>query len=454
MPVSVSPWRSAIAALALAAPLLTVAPASATEGGVAPVWDRTANGERYVALGDSFVAGPGLPGTRDAGCGRSEVNLPSLLAAQLDVASFTDASCSAARTTHLWTHQQANDTRNPPQLAALGPDTTLVTLGPMGGNDVDVPGLAWTCVSVGCSQLPVEPLYAAIDELAPVYRSAIAEVRRRAPRAQILAIGYGVFVPDRSCDRLGQATPEDLSHLQGVVDRLSDTIRTVAADEDVTFVDLRAMPGWDEHSACADPADQWIRGLEALEDGGAPLHPSALGMSAMATHVLKTIRPPETASPTEAEPAPPTEAESAPATAGPSAPPVVTPAPATPGPTTPTPTPTTRPRTATPPPPSSAQRVTAAAKSLRVRAQCVGPRQQRRVRLSVSGGHGLVTRATFRIGKRPIATDRRAPFATTRRESALRRAKVRGRVLAAVTLRHGAVVRTTTVSTRLPGCLR
>ncbi|MCL3839123.1 SGNH/GDSL hydrolase family protein [Aeromicrobium duanguangcaii] len=418
MSVSARRRLTATAALALVAPLLALPAASATNA-VSPVWDHTAPGEHYVALGDSFVAGPGIMPARDAGCGRSELNLPTLVATELSVASFTDASCSAARTTHLWASQQANATLNPPQLNAIGPETTLVTLGPLGGNDLDAPGLAWTCVTVGCSDLPTQPNHDAIDALTPTYRRVIAEVRQRAPHARIFALGYGHFVPAQACERLGQASDADLGHLQALADRLSDMIGRVAAEEDVPFVDLRAIEGWDEHSACADPADQWMRGLDALDDGGAPLHPSALGMTVMAAHTLEAIRRPV----------------------------LETPAPPIPRPTT------SRPVVA-PRPPSSAQRLTAAASSVRVRARCIGPRKQRRVRLSVNGGQGLVRQTTFRIGKRWSAIDRRAPFTTTRRVSALRRAKVKGPVRATVTLRHGTAQRTTTVTVRLPSCLR
>ena len=52
--------------------------------------------QRYVALGDSFTAGPLVPTTDLAdGCLRSDGNYPSLLATSLDL-DLTDVSCSAA----------------------------------------------------------------------------------------------------------------------------------------------------------------------------------------------------------------------------------------------------------------------------------------------------------------------------------------------------------------------
>ena len=54
----------------------------------------------YVALGDSFTAGPLIPMAREdaPGCFRSTNNYPAYLAGLLDVATYRDASCSGAST--------------------------------------------------------------------------------------------------------------------------------------------------------------------------------------------------------------------------------------------------------------------------------------------------------------------------------------------------------------------
>jgi hypothetical protein len=52
----------------------------------------------YVALGDSFTAGPVIPNQLDdpIGCFRSDHNYPHLVAATLRPTKFADASCSGA----------------------------------------------------------------------------------------------------------------------------------------------------------------------------------------------------------------------------------------------------------------------------------------------------------------------------------------------------------------------
>lgn len=384
------------AAIALAAGLVSATPSNAAPARVAaqgPAID-------YVAMGDSFVAGPGISPQRPGTCGRSEKNFPSIVAAELGVASFTDASCGAATTQHYWAPQG----ENPPQLDALEPDTTLVTLGTMGGNDAGLVALAANCVVVGnCSDTPPDAYHEKIDALAPVYRRLVDDVRTRSPRATVVAVGYGTYVPVETCAALGAATEADLVYLQAIIDRLSDTMKAVAAEKRIAFVDMRTIQGWQQHSACAAPEDQWIRAFETYGDG-APLHPSTAGMAQMATKALETIEP------------------------------LVT-----------------KPQGAKP---TSAQRVAAAASTVRVRAVCAGPRPRKRVKIRTTGGKGLITFASFRVGRTWVGSDRRAPFKVITQAGRLRTKKARGPVRARVVLRHGDAVRVTTVTTKRPRCLR
>src|SRR6188474_917830 len=96
-------WTRPLAALALTpvvAGLLTAAPATGA--------DRSDGGERYVAFGDSFVSGPGIAPARPGDCERSTRNFPSLVAAELGITDFTDASCGGAVIGDLWSAQRDN----------------------------------------------------------------------------------------------------------------------------------------------------------------------------------------------------------------------------------------------------------------------------------------------------------------------------------------------------------
>jgi hypothetical protein len=119
----------------------------------------------YVALGDSYTAGPGIPDQvgLTAGCEQSSSSYPYLVAQRLRL-HLTDMSCGSATIASLNTPQTAGDGTNPAQLNALSAATSLVTLG-IGGNDVD-----WAAVRA-CTASPsgttCSPCTPAAKALAP-----------------------------------------------------------------------------------------------------------------------------------------------------------------------------------------------------------------------------------------------------------------------------------------------
>ena len=90
-------------------------PSSITSGDVT----RTMIYRRYVALGSSYAAGPGIDPVIDRTAGRSGRNYAHLLA-QAPGAELTDATVSGATTaTILNTHQRTLGRRHPPQVRAV-----------------------------------------------------------------------------------------------------------------------------------------------------------------------------------------------------------------------------------------------------------------------------------------------------------------------------------------------
>ncbi len=90
--------------------------------------------KRYVALGSSMAAGPGIPPrAKDAPwrAGRSAANYPHLVAQRLGL-DLVDVTYSGATTAHVLTDRQNNA---PPQVTVLDGSETLVTV-TIGGNDV------------------------------------------------------------------------------------------------------------------------------------------------------------------------------------------------------------------------------------------------------------------------------------------------------------------------------
>src|SRR5665811_199626 len=164
--------------------------------------------QTYVALGDSYTAGPFVPTTDLAGgCFRSDANYPSLVAKRLRVADFTDVSCSGASTRDMTGPQHTfQDANIPPQLRAVTADTDLVTLG-IGGNDFDLFGtLVRTCTGLRevdptgspcADQLASQgiDLETRTTQIGNRVARSISEVRRLAPQATIVLVGYLRLAP-------------------------------------------------------------------------------------------------------------------------------------------------------------------------------------------------------------------------------------------------------------------
>lgn len=382
-----------------------------------PVWDKGEGGERYVALGDSFVSGPGIaPQRTDVGCMRSEKNFPTVVARTLDATSFTDASCGGATTVHFAAPQSSGDYTNAPQLDALSEDTTLVTFGTMGGNDVGLVQLATACSQTDCVPPAGEdPLAEAFASVRGRLVSGLQEARRRAPDADIAVLGYGTYMTPGGCPAffLNLVQPEEFDYLQSQIDRLSDLLEEVAAEQNVVFIDQRDIPGAIDHTVCAPitPVDQqWIRGIVTTVGGvqdGAVFHPSTAGMKATADYVVARIAEERTAPP---EPQPE-------------------------------------------PVPTRAQRLAALkAKAKTVRATASCQRQGRQVRVRVTGGRGAVAKVALRVGKKRVALDRRAPWKLTSKAAKVRRLK--GKVRVVVTVRDRELRHVRTLAVKRPRCAR
>ncbi|MEU8034022.1 SGNH/GDSL hydrolase family protein [Streptomyces sp. NPDC049099] len=246
----------------------------------------------YVALGDSYTSGPGIPRQVDAGCARSDHNYPSLVAAQRQVTAFTDVSCAGATTAQMW---QAQGT-NPPQLDALGRDTDLVTV-QIGGNDVGFGSIMTTCARLAGQDPtgnPCERSYEAsgYDELAlAVLRTApkvdrvLRAVHARAPHARVVVVGYPDLLPDDGSGCFPQVpfAQQDFAYLRDTEKRLNLMLRVVAGLNRAEYVDTYGPTVG--HDMCKAPADRWIEPLQPASPA-APAHPNATGEQAMAQAVL------------------------------------------------------------------------------------------------------------------------------------------------------------------------
>jgi lysophospholipase L1-like esterase len=284
-----------------AAPVLLAAvviPAGAASAAAAPA-DRSVSS--YVALGDSYAAGPLIPLQTGipAGCLRSSRNYPSLVAETIGILAFRDVTCSGATTEHLGAPQRVPLGVNGPQLDALTEDIELVTL-TIGGNDIGFAEIVNECAR----RSPAQPTGAACrdhyqasgsDELAERIAAtardvdaALTAIADRAPDARVLLVGYPAILPDTGpgCFPVVPFSPGDVEYLRETEKRLNAMLADRADAAGVDYLDTYTPTIG--HDVCRLPGVKWIEGLVPTAPA-APVHPNALGMAAMAAVVVEAL---------------------------------------------------------------------------------------------------------------------------------------------------------------------
>ena len=285
-------------ALALTTTAVAVG-ATGAAGGVEAANASTASGGVYVALGDSYTAGPLiLPMTDNFTCARSALNYPSLLALQLKPAVFRDVSCSSATTRDFSAPQSGVVSgTNPPQYNAITPDTTVVTVG-IGGNDIGLVGLAESCINVlplGLGGKSCAATYTAggvdvysqrIQAFAPTYGAVIDHIRSLAPHARILLVSYPTGIKHNGCWPVQPILAPDANYVQAKIDELNSVMRAQAIAHGAQYIDIRTPSIG--HDACQVPGVRWLEGLVPTSDAF-PLHPNQLEMLDTTSVILRAL---------------------------------------------------------------------------------------------------------------------------------------------------------------------
>lgn len=252
----------AVALLALAGSGLTAASATSPEAAAArlPV--------EYVALGDSYASGYGVPPY--SACGRSHAAYAERVGRLPDVRLSAFVACAGATTASV---------RSTGQLESLDRSTGLVTV-TVGGNDVAWGEAVAACLG-GTDRQCSSALAIAIDRVASTLPRRLAQlyaqIAARAPRADVLVVGYPrLFSPARPSLL---ASPGEQRALNRGADLLDSVIADAARRRGFTFVDVRGQ--FADHGANA--ADPWILG----PFDPAPFHPNAAGYRAYASAVAQ-----------------------------------------------------------------------------------------------------------------------------------------------------------------------
>jgi lysophospholipase L1-like esterase len=251
--------------------------------------------KRYVALGSSMAAGPGIrPRAAGApwGSGRSARNYPHLVAERLNLA-LVDVTFSGATTAHVLADHQRGA---PPQIAALDGSETLVTV-TIGGNDVGyIPLLMAASLPRAARRLPLlggrirelldrgtrdRALDEVFDSLCAVGRA----LRQRAAGARVFFVDYLTVLPPAGAPAspLSEADADLGRHVAARLEEL-----TAAAAQATGCKIVRAGQASREHHAWS--SDPWtVAAVWPLPWRPAPLHPNGAGMRAVAELVAAQL---------------------------------------------------------------------------------------------------------------------------------------------------------------------
>jgi lysophospholipase L1-like esterase len=274
--------------------LIVTAAALALLVGVAAAGARAAG---YVALGDSYAAGPLIPlPVLPLGCLKSDRNYPHLTAPRIGL-PLRDASCSGAQTNDMFAPQGVEpDGPNPPQLDSLDASTTVVSL-TIGGNDIGFGEIAEGCITVNPFKSPCRDKYTAggVDQLsariaatAPKVDAVLDAIRARSPQARTFVVDYAAIFPETGSGCWPQMPVgyNDVPYLRAKQRELNAMLASEAAANGATLASwYQASIG---HDACKGPLTRWIEPVVPVNPA-APIHPNLAGMHGAANVLTAAV---------------------------------------------------------------------------------------------------------------------------------------------------------------------
>ncbi|ROO82982.1 GDSL-like lipase/acylhydrolase family protein [Actinocorallia herbida] len=210
----------------------------------------------YVALGDSYSSGTGAGSYTNLLCTRSANAYPARYAVAHPGTAFKFVACGGATIPDVVANQ----------LSALGSGTTHVTIS-IGGNDAGFGSTMLSCqygTTATCRGALEEGTEFVQSELPGELDTLYAQIRTRAPQAEVVVVGYPrLYKQGGLCAGGLSAAKRDL--INTAADGLTAVLAARAAAAGFTFADAR--PGFAGHEICTSTA--WI-------DSG-NIHPTATG---------------------------------------------------------------------------------------------------------------------------------------------------------------------------------
>ena len=218
----------------------------------------------YVALGDSYSSGVGS-GSYINSCDVSESAYPYLYDKAHSSITFTDEACSGAKTSDVISSQ----------LGALSSSTNLVSI-TIGGNDAGFSTVMEDCVlegTSGCVSAVDSAESYAKNTLPGLLDTTYADIRKDAPNAHVIVIGYPEFYDLSQSSSCVGLSGTSRTAINGAADELDSVISTeVAKYGNFVYEDVRS--NFSGHEIC--DSTPWLHSLNWL-DISESYHPTAAG---------------------------------------------------------------------------------------------------------------------------------------------------------------------------------
>jgi hypothetical protein len=248
-----------------------------------------ARAANYVALGDSYAAGPIIPNQiAPLGCLKSDHNYAHLAAPTIGL-PLRDPTCSGATTEDMTNPQETELGTNPPQFNSLDAETTRVSL-TIGGNDIGFSDIALDCVTINPFSTPCKDKYTAggkdqiaerIAATAPKVAAVLQGIHSRSPAAKVFVVNYAAIFPETGFGCWPQMPIGfgDVPYLRAKQKELNAMLATQAGANGAALVDwYKASIG---HDACKGSSTRWVEPVVPTNPA-APIHPNLAGMTGAA----------------------------------------------------------------------------------------------------------------------------------------------------------------------------
>ncbi len=251
---------------------------------------------KYVAMGSSFAAGPGVTNVAEGSpqrCGRSSDNYAHQIARRFEL-DLVDVSCSGAKTADIL---EASETL-PAQIEAVSADTQLVTI-TIGGNDLGYIGglMAASCAeheitspnsgARKCWPIAEAPSEADYKKTEASMMEIAQQIKQRAPNAVLIFVDYATVIPDNDICTVAPLSDDAAQSARNIARNLEAITDRVATNSNALIIKASVLTK--QHNTCS--AIPWMRGYPDPNwtFSTLPYHPTLESMTAIADAIEQTI---------------------------------------------------------------------------------------------------------------------------------------------------------------------